>query len=213
MEPMSRTERAALCNTALEAGEDAPTLCAGWSVKDLVIHLVVRERHPLGAAGIVLPRLEGLTERSSRRLAGHDFAALVERVRNGPPRWSPTSLPPLDRAVNTLEFFVHHEDVRRATEDWSPRELTDRDQRVLWRSLAVAGRGLVRSTGVPVSLRWRDGERWRTATMRSGSDPAVVTGEPSELALLLFGRTRHRGLKYDGPADAVAALRGADLGL
>ena len=69
MESMSRTERAALCNTALEAGEQAPTLCGRWTVKDLVIHLLVRERDPLGAPGILVPQLEQLTDRSARRLA------------------------------------------------------------------------------------------------------------------------------------------------
>src|SRR3954452_8604870 len=141
---LSRTERAALCNSALEAGENAPTLCAGWTVKDLVIHLLVRERDPLGAPGILVPQLERLTDRSSRKLAPHDFTSLVERVRSGPPRWSPTALPVLDRAVNTLEFFVHHEDIRRAATDWQPRELTDREQRAIWKSIGVAGKGLVR---------------------------------------------------------------------
>ena len=59
-------------------------------------------------------------------MAEQDFTALVERVRNGPPRWSPMALPPLDRALNTLEYFVHHEDIRRAAPGWVPRELTDR---------------------------------------------------------------------------------------
>ena len=44
MEPLARTERAALCNTALDLGADSPTLCEGWTVKDLVIHLLIRER-------------------------------------------------------------------------------------------------------------------------------------------------------------------------
>src|SRR6476661_4751238 len=124
MESMSRTERAALCNSALEAGAQAPTLCEGWTVKDLVIHLLVRERDPLGAPGIVVPQLEGLTRFSERRLADHDFTNLVERVRQGPPRWSPMAIGPVDRAVNSLEYFVHHEDVRRAQPGWEPRELT-----------------------------------------------------------------------------------------
>ena len=85
MEQMSRTERAALCNSALEAGEEAPTLCEGWTVKDLVIHLLVRERDPLAAPGILVPQLHGLTRRSARKVADQDFTALVERVRNGPP--------------------------------------------------------------------------------------------------------------------------------
>ncbi len=213
MEPMSRTERAALCNTALEAGELAPTLCGRWTVKDLVIHLLVRERDPLGAPGIVLPRLEGLTDRSARRLANQDFSSLVERVRTGPPRWSPLSLPPLDRAMNTLEFFVHHEDIRRATPTWQSRELTEREQRILWKAIGTAGKGLVRPAGVPVEIRWDDGRRVRSAVLRKGTDPAVVTGAPAELAMFLFGRAEHRGLEHDGPAEAVNALRAGRLDL
>ena len=89
MEQMSRTERAALCNSALEAGEGAPTLCTGWTVKDLVIHLLIRERDPIAATAIMVPQLEKLADRKADRMAKQDFSALVERVRNGPPRWSP----------------------------------------------------------------------------------------------------------------------------
>jgi uncharacterized protein (TIGR03085 family) len=213
MEPMSRTERAALCNTALEAGERAPTLCGRWTVKDLVIHLLVRERDPIGATGILVPRLERLTDRSARRLARQDFTSLVERVRSGPPTWSPMAVPPLERAVNTLEFFVHHEDIRRATPGWQPRELTEREQTAIWKAAALAGKGLVRAAGVPVEIRWPHRDRTRSAVLRKGSDPVVVTGAPGELILLLFGRPQHTGLELTGPADRVRALQGADLGL
>ncbi len=213
MEPMSRSERAALCNTALEAGQEAPTLCDGWTVQDLVIHLLVRERDPLGAPGIVVPALEGLTRRAARRLQSQDFTALVERVRSGPPRWSPMGVPPVDRLVNTLEFFVHHEDVRRAQPGWEPRELTEREQDALWRAIAMAGKGLVRAAGVPVELRWDDGNRQRTTVLRSGEDPVVLSGPPSELVLRLYGRDQHRGVTPSGPPERVARLQGADLGL
>ncbi len=213
MESMSRTERAALCNTALEAGEQAPTLCGRWTVKDLVIHLLVRERDPLGAPGILVPQLEKLTDRSARRLASQDFTSLVERVRSGPPRWSPTALPVLDRAVNTLEFFVHHEDIRRAASDWQPRELTDREQRAIWKSISVAGKGLVRKAGVPVEICWPGEEGDRTAVLRKGEDPAVVSGAPAELALFLFGRDQHTGLEFAGPEASVRAVKKGDLGI
>jgi uncharacterized protein (TIGR03085 family) len=210
MEPLSRTERAALCNTALEIGEDAPTLCGDWRVKDLVVHLLVRERDPLGAPGIMVPQLEWLTDRASRRLDRQDFAGLVERLRGGPPIWSPTALGPVDAAVNSLEFFVHHEDIRRAQPGWEPRELTDGEQRRLWGWLRHAGKGLVRPAGVPVELRWpgaaEDGTD-RTATLRRGEDPVVVSGQPSEVTMFVFNRARHRDLSYDGPADAVEALK------
>jgi uncharacterized protein (TIGR03085 family) len=213
MEKMYRTERAALCNSALEAGEDAPTLCGMWTVKDLVIHLLVRERDPLAAPGILIPQLEKLAQRSARRMAEQDFTALVERVRNGPPRWSPMALPPLDRALNTLEYFVHHEDIRRAVPGWAPRELTDQEKRVLFKGVAVAGKGLVRPAGVPVEIRWTDGDRERSAVLRKGDDPVVVTGEPAELTMLLFGRAQHTGLSFEGPQAHVDALTSGDLGL
>jgi uncharacterized protein (TIGR03085 family) len=213
MEQMSRTERAALCNSALEAGEDAPTLCEGWRVKDLVIHLLLRERDPLAAPGILIPQLHGLTERSARRMESHDFTALVERVRSGPPKWSLMAIPPLDQQLNSLEYFVHHEDIRRATPGWEPRELTDRAQRILFKGAATAGKRFVKSTGVPVQIRWTDGEHARDAVLAEGEDPVVVTGEPAELVMFLFGRAEHTGLKFEGPQAGVDALQSGDLGL
>src|ERR1700759_3807979 len=170
MEPLSRTERAALCNTALEVGEDAPTLSGEWSVKDLVIHLLVRERDPLGAPGIMISQLEGLTERASRRLGRQDFSALVERLRGGPPLWAPLRVPPVDVLVNGLEFFVHHEDIRRAQPGWEPRELHDGEERILFKACSMGGKAFVRSAGVPVEIRGADGELQRSAVLAKGED-------------------------------------------
>lgn len=41
--PLARRERHQLCDLALQVGPDAPTLCDGWTVFDLIAHLVVRE--------------------------------------------------------------------------------------------------------------------------------------------------------------------------
>jgi uncharacterized protein (TIGR03085 family) len=213
MEQMSRTERAALCNSALEAGEAAPTLCAGWAVKDLVIHLLIRERDPIAATAIMVPQLEKVADRKANRLAQQDFTALVERVRNGPPRWSPMAIPPVDQLVNSLEYFVHHEDIRRATPGWAPRELTDREQRILFKGATVAGKRFVKSVDVPVEIHWTDGQRERTAVLASGDDPVVITGEPAELTMFLFGRDQHTGLKFEGPQDAIDKLQTGDLGI
>ncbi len=217
MESMSRTERAALCNTALEAGEDAPTLCGAWTAKDLVIHLLVRERDPLGAPGIFFPPLEKLTSWSQKRMADQDFSSLVERVRQGPPMWSPLAVSTVERTLNTLEYYVHHEDIRRAAPGWRPRELTEREQRILWRAISTAGKGLVRPAGVPVEIRWTAGADTaepdhRRAVLRRGSDPVVLSGPPSELTLFLYGRAETTGLDFAGPPDAVTALRTARLG-
>ena len=123
------------------------------------------------------------------------------------------SLPPVDRTLNTLEYFVHHEDIRRATPGWEPRELTDREKRTLFRGAAVAGKGLVRPVGVPVEIRWADGGRARSAVLLRGEDRVVVTGDPAELIMFLFGRAQHTGLSFDGPRAHVDKLTSGRLGL
>jgi len=64
----SRAERVALCDLFDAIGPDAPTRCAGWTTADLATHLLVRERYPLAAIGLVWPsrfgdRLETTYER------------------------------------------------------------------------------------------------------------------------------------------------------
>ena len=204
---LARRERSALCDDALVLGADAPTLCDGWDARLLVAHLLVRERNPLAMPGIAVPPLARVTETMMERTARTDFAILVERLRRPSP---PLALVPgLDRMVNTMEFYVHHEDLRRGSPDWTPRQLGSADQRTLWGILRVLGKGLARPAGVPVVIQWGS----RLATLASGEDPVVVSGLPSELALLLHGRSAYSGLDFAGPPAAIAALRGADLGI
>jgi uncharacterized protein (TIGR03085 family) len=210
MTSMAQTERAELCDRALQVGADQPTLCGGWTVKDLVVHLLVREGSP-AAVGIPVRRLAGLTDLASRRLVGRDFTVLVERLRNGPPLYSPFRLGRVDVMLNTLEFFIHHEDVRRAQPDWEPRGLTPRQQKLLWRHVGVAGRRLVRDAGVGVVL-----ERTGTAdrVVLAQDEPSVVVrGLPGELAVYLYGRKAHARVEVEGPDAAVAALDATELGL
>jgi uncharacterized protein (TIGR03085 family) len=215
MDSMSRTERTNLCDAALAAGPEAPTLCGEWNVKDLIVHLLVRERDPLGAPGIIVPQLEGLTARASRRMAGQSFPVLVEKVRQGPPRLSPLSLGVVDRMINTVEYFVHLEDIRRAQPDWTPRELSEREQKTLWKTISVTGKGMARSAGVPLQICWPGsaGGDDRTAVLRKGADPVVVSGTPSEIVLFLFGRKQVDDLSFTGPTEKIAQLRQADLGI
>ena len=206
---MARRERTALCDLALVLGEDAPTLCGGWDARDLVTHLLVRERSLTGAAGIAVPGLSGLTDRAMARLGREDFAVLVERLRR--PGLTPYALPPLERALNTLEYFVHHEDLRRAQPGWEPRDLDEHDQARLWSLLAVAGRGLVRSAGVPVTIGRSD--QGSTRVLRRGEPAVMVTGLPSELVMFLFGRDQVRGLEFSGPIEGIEALKSSTGGV
>jgi uncharacterized protein (TIGR03085 family) len=207
MTSFARRERIALCDTALREGPDAPTLCDPWDVEALVCHLLVRERNPVAAAGIAVAPLSGLTEDAMARWGGTDFGVLVEKLRS--PWLVPFGLPGVEQLWNTLEFFVHHEDIRRAQPDWAPRTLAETDEHALWSYLRLAGRGLARQAGVGLRLGWAS----RTATLRNGDHPVVLRGRPSELALVLVGRARVADVEYGGPEDAVARLRGADLGV
>lgn len=204
---IARRERELLCDAALETGGSAPTLCGDWDVRHLLAHLLVRERSLVGAPGIVLPPLSGLHERETDRVAQHDLAWLVAEVRKAR---GFLTLPGLDPLVNTIEFFVHHEDIRRARPGWKPRELDGRTRSALWRAVSVAGRGLVRPAGIPVVIRRTDiGD---SAVLRRGDDPVVVSGPVSELVLFLYGRAETTGLEFSGPTDRVERLRGASLG-
>ncbi len=208
MTSFARAERTRLCDLALEAGPDAPTLCGDWTVRELVAHLVIRENSPL-SAGIVVPPLAGMTDRATTRTAEKkSFEKLVDRVRKAR---NPMALPGVDAALNTAEYFVHHEDIRRAAPGWVPRTLTAGEQDALWRIVRVSGKGLVRPAGVPVMARRSDSGV--TTTLKAGADPVTVIGEPQELVLFVYGRRETRALEFEGPEASIAKLREARLGI
>jgi uncharacterized protein (TIGR03085 family) len=208
MTSLARRERHALCDLALEVGEDAPTLCGEWTVKELVAHLLVRETRPWAAAGIVMPPLAGLTERSMERIARRDFGVLVEKLRD--PGLTMYRVPPVEVAFNTLEYFVHHEDVRRAGTGREPRELSDADLGLIWKLGRGSGKLMARRLGVPVTIRRTD--TGAEAVLRPGDSPVVVSGPPGEVVLFLFGRDYAQDLSFEGPAERVRQVQDADLG-
>jgi uncharacterized protein (TIGR03085 family) len=211
--PLVRRERDALCDTALAVGPDAPTLCGDWNARDLVAHLLVRERGWWGpAAGITFSPLGGVTERAMARTARRPFPEMVEQLRE--PALTPYRLPGVERLTNTLEFFVHHEDLRRGQPGWEPRSIPAEDEDELWKLLKGSAKLSTRKVGVPVVVRrsgWADLPP-ETATIRKGTDPAVVTGRPSELVMFFFGRSELHDVTLEGPPEAVSRLRDADKG-
>ncbi|HET8601915.1 MAG TPA: TIGR03085 family metal-binding protein [Segeticoccus sp.] len=213
MSHTAREERRALCDTLVATGPGAPTLCEGWLTRDLAAHLVLRERRPDAAAGVLLPALKGRTNRIRDEFAQLDWPVLVDLVRNGPPAWMPTAIPRVDGLVNTGEFFVHHEDVLRAAPGWGAadrREVSDALQEDLWAALARTGRMMFRRSPVGVVLV-ADGYG-RRAVKRPpdpSGDPAkahgtvVLRGLPGELFLYGFNRKHVAQVVADGePADA-----------
>jgi uncharacterized protein (TIGR03085 family) len=202
---LARSERLALADLLDEIGPDAPTLCGDWTTRDLAAHLVVRERRPDATPGVAVKALAGWTESVQDSYAERPYAELVELVRTGPGRLSPFALPGVDKLLNTSEYAVHHEDVRRAQAAWQPRDLPTRVQDALWK--IVTARAPLSLRGVDAAVELRRSDKPRAHPSVHGKGPTVVlTGEPMELLLYLFGRRDHARVSVTGDAAAVDAL-------
>ncbi len=212
MTSLAASERSDLTALAEQVGPDAPTLCGDWTVRDLVVHLLLREGSP-AAVGIVVKPLSGLLDKAGRRLGERKFDELVTRLRNGPPFWSPLALPKVDAVFNLLEFFVHHEDIRRAQPEWQPRALAPRSERAIWKAAGHAGRGIVAKSGAGVGVVAERADTGERTTLSRGSTTVTVRGLPSEITLFLFGRKAQAQVQLDGSPEDVASLEAAGLGI
>lgn len=195
---LARDERKALVDLMTELGPDAPTLCGTWLTKDLAAHLAIRERRLDTAPGILLPVFTKWTEKVQEDYAHKAWSELLDLVRM-PPFW----VKPIDELVNTGEYFVHHEDVRRAQAGWEPRPYDARREATLWKLLPFIARMSYKSSPVGVTLVRPDGEH---VVAKQGANGVVITGEVAELVMLAFGRDEVR-VEYSGDADAVQRVR------
>jgi len=207
---IAKSERLALADLLDELGPDAPTLCAGWDTRALAAHLVVRERRPDATPGVAVSALAGWTAAVQESYEQRPYDELTRLVRTGPGRLSAFSLPGVDKFLNTTEYAVHHEDVRRAQPGWSPRRLPSGVQDALWK--AVRARATLSFRGLDVGVLLRRAGAPRSQVVASKGEPAVtVTGEPMELLLFLFGRRDHARVEVTGDTAARAALDAASL--
>lgn len=195
-EPIDARERRELCDLLVRLGPEAPTLCEGWATLDLAAHLVLREHFRRWSdERMTVERAKGLT-------------ALVERLRGGAP-FMPWRVPGLRRLLNGVEYFIHHEDARRANGEGRRTDRPDLEP-LAWQMCGLAGRGLARRIR-PHGLELRTPDH---GSRRLGSPGgAVLTGEPTELLLYLSGRRAAADVHLDGSADAITAVRGARSGL
>ncbi|KWT57496.1 hypothetical protein ADL21_34210 [Streptomyces albus subsp. albus] len=210
MSTHANRERLLLADLLEGAGPDAPTLCEGWRTRDLAAHVVVRERRADAAGGLLIKPLAGRLERVQREFAAKPYDELVRLIRTGPPRMSPFALKQIDEASNTVEFYVHAEDVRRAQPDWTPRELDPVFSDALWSRLEKLARLLGRRSPVGLVLRRPNGQ---TAVAHRGTPVVTATGGPGELVLFVYGRQSAADVELDGDKDAVARVLEAQLGL
>ena len=205
---LASTERAALSDTLERTDPGRPTLCAGWTARELLAHLLVRERQPWAAVGIVVPALAGLTAQAMRGYDDTPWSQMVEELRAGPPAWSPLRFDRVDELANGMEFFVHHEDVRRGEPGWAPRGADETRDGALWDLVRRSGRMLYRRSPVGVAVRRTTGEQ---AVVKTGPGLVTIEGEPGEIVLHGCGRDAVRVELHGQPAD-VAALTAASRG-
>jgi uncharacterized protein (TIGR03085 family) len=210
--PFDAQERLELCDLLAELGPSAPTLLEGWTANDLAAHIVLREHDLIAAPCLVLPGpFQGFAERRRAGLAERkDFGWLVTRIRSGPPvgffriGW-------VRSLANLNEFFVHHEDLRRANGQGARTLAPDLDA-ALWRNVRRGGRYLTRRLrDAGLDIEWPGtGEQ---TSVRSGEPRARLSGPPGELLLYVFGRQPVAQVEVTGSPDAVAAVRRAHLGM
>ena len=207
----ARDERLALADLLTKLGPDQPTLCAGWKTQDLAAHLVLRERRPDAGLGVLGGPVAGHTRRvQARYISRNSFAGLVELIRTGPPRLSLFAIPGADERGNAVEFFVHHEDIRRAQPGWEPRELSPALSDMLWQRLRGA-RLMLRRAPVGVEFAreadaWQEGDAPLRITAKARAPMVTVAGTPAELTMWAFGRVSAARVRLAGSDPDVAAL-------
>lgn len=207
--------REVLAETLLAAGPGANTLCEGWRTQELAAHLYLREHNPRAGLGMVFKPWRKATEKATAKLAAESstpeaYAALVEKFRAGPPKISPFALKAVDNSANLTEFFIHTEDVRRASDRWAPRALDADYSQALWAELITRAAILYRSVDLGVVLVNSSGPRH--VAKRAPVSVAII-GEPGELLMHANGRTGQALVSFEGQQDAVALLQTAPVGL
>ncbi|WP_018297996.1 TIGR03085 family metal-binding protein [Corynebacterium lubricantis] len=196
----AQAERARLAETLLDVGPDAPTLCEGWTTRDLAEHLYNRENQPTS-------HLDKVGQRARNRVKNWSYEQVVAAWVAGPPKL----LQPIDSLMNTAENFVHHEDVRRGDGVVRVRDFSKAVDKQLAKAAAQFGKMLLGKSPVPVILSPTTLPPITVADRRGvtvqGDNVVRVIGEPGELLLWVFGRDVV-DVKLQGSPEHIAQSRG-----
>lgn len=193
-----RRDLADLLDTLTPEQWNMPSLCEGWSVRDVVAHMVSYEE--LGPAGIVARRIKGWRHGGSNEVGRAEFAGrspsdLVTFLREHLTPHGITAL--FGGAVGLTDALVHHQDIRRALH--LPRTVPDQRLRPVLdfalRSPKLPSRKDTHGLRlVATDLDWQHG---------SGPD---VSG-PAEALLMAIAGRRDALRDLDGPGLPVLAAR------
>lgn len=209
MSELVHRQRQSLCDmlAALTPAQwSAQTLCAGWDAADVAAHLIVREREPWAAAGIIVGGpLQRVTRRRYAAWKARGPQRLVQALRAGPP-W------PLAGALGdgqAVEDWIHEQDIRRGGAGLATAEPDPQLAEALWRgtrryasrTLALHADAVIELTDGNHRHRLRTRRRRPLALSTTAAPDVTITGPVGELLLYTAGRT-----------GAAVALRG-DTGI
>jgi len=195
-----RAELGAFLVTLAPEQWDAPTLCGGWAVRDVVAHLLGYDPMGLGGFARNLARARFDPDRANQRvvdgLRDADPEVLVELVRR---HEEPRGVGALfGGRIALTDGAIHHQDIRRPL--GLPREIPSERLRVILDFAMVAPpiRAFVRTRGlrlVATDLDWS-----------SGRGTAEVRG-PGEAVLMAAAGRAHALGELDGPGVETLARR------
>ncbi|AKK11312.1 TIGR03085 family metal-binding protein [Corynebacterium uterequi] len=201
----SAAERRHLADLMLKVGPDAPTLCEGWTTRDLAAHLYVRENDFFSAAGMFVERLAERLDKAMDEQRRRDFTELVDDWAAGPAGlWKV-----LDSKANAVEHFVHYEDVARGAGEIAPRDLSLAAEKELLAGLKRLAPMLMKGSSKPVILTPEGHEPITVGGKRGvavkGDDVVRVAGPVGEIVLWVFGRD---AVKVTVTGDTTGVVRG-----
>ncbi len=109
--------------------------------------------------------------------------------------------------MNTVEFFIHVEDVRRAQDSWEPRTISPELADALW--ARVGPGGLAKRVPATIVIT----APGRTDKERGVGPRLTLAGDPGELIMFGAGRQGSARVEISGDAALAAQLRSASLGI
>lgn len=175
---------------------DTPSLCRGWSVREVLAHLVLAAHPPVRRYAVALVRSLGSFDRANHELAvadaGLPVAELLDRYRVAMEhRFAPPGWPP---AAPLADVLLHALDVRIPLGLPTERP-AERYEPVMRLLTSPAGKAF--APGSRPSVRWEATDHdW------SAGDGRPVRGAMADLALAASGRSaRLDALEGAGIAD------------
>lgn len=195
----ARRQRSQLLGLMHETGPFAETACVGWQTQDLAAHLWIREHKLSALPGIGIERFAKRTERLQQEaLHSKGFEVLLAELQE-----PGLLVRPIDPIVGGVEWYIHHEDVRR------PRgekvQLTEKETRALEPVAMAMAKKTQLGSQYTLVVASKGG---RVRRFGKGPKTVRIEGTANELLLHFSGRPADVLLKGDDVDGYLAAIKG-----